>query len=105
MITINKKFRQHILMIFLFLCCMQNLSLLSLGSVAIKYYHIFAILCFPLLLRKRIIMPSKIILIFFCLVFVSSFWGMLIGFGFNSFIINYLFICILFINISNKCWL
>ena len=66
--------------------------MISLGSVAIKYYHIFAILCFPLLLsRKGIFIPPRIILLFIGLVIVSSFWGVFIGFGFNSFIINYLF--------------
>lgn len=104
MITVNKKFRMRVLMFFLLLSCVQNLSLISFGTISIKYYYVFAIFCFPLLLRKRITMPPRIILIFFCMVFISSFWGMIVGFGFNSFVIKFLFAfysLILIMNVGN----
>ena len=75
---------------FFFLVNQQNLIIHELGSgAAIKPYHVFGVLMFPLFLIHSAPVPSLPVTFFFLIVAVTSALAYLVEGVFNSLLINY----------------
>ena len=91
-IRVNKyKIDYLCLLIFFLSACMQNISLVSFGGVAIKLYHAIALFLAPLLFRRRkLLLPPKSLLFFFLFLFGCSLIN-IPEYGIDPFLFNYIF--------------
>lgn len=92
------------LMVFFALASFQNLSILSLGSVALKPVHVFSLLFLPLLLMNKEVRINKAVAVFTLFVLAVSLWNYA-HFGFDGKLTYYvfgLFVVVIFQNCGKK---
>lgn len=95
----NKK-NKFILFFLVLFACLQNLSLITIGSVSVKAIHIFSILLFPILLKNSVWKFNKNILFYVLYVILISTIS-IPNYGLNGLILNYIFGLYIFLIIIN----
>lgn len=73
------------------ICCLQNLTIISMNSFGVKLYHVAAMVSIIYLVKRgTIVLPNPKVLFFGVIIVVISVINSL-KFGLNSFLLNYLF--------------
>lgn len=86
----NKKFIKGMFAVLFLLACFQNISLVSVGTIALKPVHVFSLFFLPVLMEKRAVSINKKLWLYTVYVIVISLlnWK---TFGIGGLLLNYVF--------------